>query len=169
MILERPMNLRQIIPSFAVLLMIAAPAEAKHVNDVSGQPVTVDQTQPYTYTTLRETGNHTQVKTRDLKPQQYDHVSAQLDKRMNQMTQKALDGKGNAKTCAAPGANYATTDQSGSNDVSHVSQFGNVNSASVNQPGNNDRLYAFQSGTGLTAQTTQSGNHEITFVDQHCH
>lgn len=163
------MNKLLLIPSFAALLLGALPAEAKHFSQSSGQPIAIDQAQPYTYTSVRDNGNHTQVKARELKPQQFQHLTAQLDHRMDKMTEQALAGKGSGSQCGVPGgANYAGTNQTGSNDTSRIAQFGSGNSAGVNQTGADDRLYAFQSGTGFAAQMAQSGDHEITFVQQRC-
>lgn len=155
-------RLATMLAVFAIATCMSAPVA---LADEFGS---VDQSGSYTYTYVKQDGDKTKVKVRQIDPRRFDklrdHLTAKVD-RINAKYQVQTNRYGQ-QDWTGGGANSVSLDQSGSGNFASATQTGSNDSVAINQNGSANAAYTVQQGDNLQAVTNQSGDHNITFVLQ---
>lgn len=147
----------------AISLLMAMP-----LTSALAQTAAIDQSGSYNITVVRQHGEVTLVRTRQVNERRYDQISGRLANHAARISARDVRSS-RSRSCGGDGSgNAVRLDQAGGDNLAAVTQAGSNDSASVVQDGNANVSYTIQRGSNETASTTQSGDHNIALIVQRC-
>ncbi|MBL7098763.1 MAG: hypothetical protein ISS15_13980 [Alphaproteobacteria bacterium] len=153
---------------FMTLLVAICMASALVSTARADDAGTVNQSGSYTYTYVKQDGDRTKIKIRQIDPRKYDKLRDHLTAKVDRINAKFLVRSNPFRQpgWSNGGANSVTLDQSGNANLASATQQGSNDSIAINQDGTANAAYAVQQGDNLRAVANQSGDHNITFIQQ---
>ena len=129
----------------------------------------VNQTGSYTYTQVKQDGDRTKVKVRQIDPRKFDRIRERVAAKVAHYNAKYGAWSDPNRFSAwndAQGSNSVVLNQSGSENTASATQYGTNDSVAIDQVGSANAAYTVQRGDNLRAAAAQSGDHNITFILQ---